>query len=168
MDEGFGDASTAGGPDRHGKGKGKRRQGKMGPPVERGWAEKWRIELKIAGVSTWYRIIYGPHTDPRLHEQRQFSRLVEMLQLRALDETDVLATKAYRLQVKERLYRFNFVRSVPFPLAIIFLTCFTGGIDAVGEGRSTTKAGGDVPVGLRGLSANPSHDSMKLCLLRPQ
>ncbi|KAI0759471.1 acyl-CoA N-acyltransferase [Irpex lacteus] len=88
MDEGFGDASTAGGPDRHGKGKGKRRQGKMGPPVERGWAEKWRIELKIAG--------------------RQFSRLVEMLQLRALDETDVLATKAYRLQVKERLYRFNF------------------------------------------------------------
>lgn len=41
--------------------------------------------------------------------QRQFSRLVEMLQLRALDATDPLGLKAYRLQVKERLYRFNFV-----------------------------------------------------------
>ena len=48
--EGFGDSSVAGGPDRHGKGKGKKRQGKMGPPVERAWAEKWRANLKIAGV----------------------------------------------------------------------------------------------------------------------
>lgn len=32
---------------RRGKGKGK---GKMGPPVEKGWAEKWRVDLKIAGV----------------------------------------------------------------------------------------------------------------------
>ncbi|KAI0093745.1 histone acetyltransferase type B catalytic subunit [Irpex rosettiformis] len=88
MMEGFGESSVAGGADRHRKGKGKKRQGKMGPPVERGWAEKWRVDLKIAG--------------------RQFSRLVEMLQLRSLDETEVLAMKAYRLQVKERLYRFNF------------------------------------------------------------
>ena len=44
--------------------------------------------------------------------QRQFSRLVEMLQFRALDESDALALRAYRLQVKERLYRFNFVSVV--------------------------------------------------------
>ena len=24
--------------------------GKMGPPVNRAWAEKWRVQLKIAGV----------------------------------------------------------------------------------------------------------------------
>ncbi|KAI0684150.1 histone acetyltransferase type B catalytic subunit [Cytidiella melzeri] len=88
VSEGFGDGSNGGGPDRRGKGKEKRRRGKMGPPTEKGWAEKWRTELKIAG--------------------RQFSRLVEMLQLRSLDETDTLAMRAFRLQVKERLYRFNF------------------------------------------------------------
>ena len=26
-------------------------KGKMGPPVDKAWAEKWRTELKIAGVS---------------------------------------------------------------------------------------------------------------------
>lgn len=25
-------------------------KGKIGPPVERGWAERWRARLKIAGV----------------------------------------------------------------------------------------------------------------------
>ncbi|ESK94254.1 histone acetyltransferase type b catalytic subunit [Moniliophthora roreri MCA 2997] len=63
-------------------------KGKMGPPVERGWAEKWRVKLKIAG--------------------RQFSRLVEMLIQMHIDPLDQRAMKAYRLQVKERLYRFNF------------------------------------------------------------
>ncbi|EEB97212.1 hypothetical protein MPER_03516, partial [Moniliophthora perniciosa FA553] len=60
----------------------------MGPPVERGWAEKWRVKLKIAG--------------------RQFSRLAEMLIQMRIDPLDQRAMKAYRLQVKERLYRFNF------------------------------------------------------------
>lgn len=27
-----------------------RSKGKLGPPVEKAWAEKWRVELKIAGV----------------------------------------------------------------------------------------------------------------------
>ena len=51
------------------------------------------------------------------HAQRQFSRLVEMLQLLHTDEADPRAWRAYRLQVKERLYRFNFVSSPvpPFP-----------------------------------------------------
>ncbi|TFK87923.1 histone acetyltransferase type B catalytic subunit [Polyporus arcularius HHB13444] len=62
--------------------------GKMGPPAERSWLEKWRTDLKIAG--------------------RQFHRLVEMLILRNMDITDERAQRAYRLQVKERLYRFNY------------------------------------------------------------
>jgi len=60
----------------------------MGPPVDRAWSEKWRKDLKIAG--------------------RQFLRLVEMLIILHLDPTDVQGAKAFRLQVKERLYRFNF------------------------------------------------------------
>ncbi|PCH38402.1 acyl-CoA N-acyltransferase [Wolfiporia cocos MD-104 SS10] len=64
------------------------RKGQMGPPANRAWVEKWRVELKLAA--------------------RQFHRLVEMLMLRHLDPTDVLGQRAYRLQVKERLYRFNF------------------------------------------------------------
>lgn len=33
-----------------GKGKGKSK-GKLGPPAEKGWVEKWKRDLKIAGVS---------------------------------------------------------------------------------------------------------------------
>ncbi|KAE9398318.1 histone acetyltransferase type B catalytic subunit [Gymnopus androsaceus JB14] len=58
METGLGKDSLTHGGGRVGKGK-----GKMGPPVERAWAESWRLKMKIAG--------------------RQ-------------------------LQVKERLYRFNF------------------------------------------------------------
>lgn len=51
MIEGFGEGveghSVSHG--RQGKGKG-RAKGKMGPPVEKGWMEKWRVQLKIAGV----------------------------------------------------------------------------------------------------------------------
>lgn len=31
-------------------------KGKLGPPAEKGWVEKWRRELKIAGVSVPFRI----------------------------------------------------------------------------------------------------------------
>ena len=34
-----------------GKGKAKEKLGKMGPPVDKAWLEKWRIKLKIAAVS---------------------------------------------------------------------------------------------------------------------
>lgn len=44
--------------------------------------------------------------------QRQFHRLVEMLQLLNLDPLDTKGFKAFRIQVKERLYRFNYV-SIP-------------------------------------------------------
>ncbi|KAF8061629.1 histone acetyltransferase type B catalytic subunit [Lyophyllum atratum] len=61
---------------------------KMGPPSDKVWVETWRSDLKIAG--------------------RQFQRLTEMLILSRLDPSDVRAMRAYRIQVKERLYRFNF------------------------------------------------------------
>lgn len=100
MREGFGDSGVTGS---HGGGRvmkaksrartrvaplGNKGKGKMGPPVDRAWAERWRKDLKIAG--------------------RQFHRLVEMLVLLHLDPVDVRAERAFRLQVKERLYRFNF------------------------------------------------------------
>ncbi|KJA15956.1 hypothetical protein HYPSUDRAFT_47916 [Hypholoma sublateritium FD-334 SS-4] len=63
-------------------------KGQLVPPANKPWIEKWRKDLKIAG--------------------RQFQRLVEMLILLHLDPSDKASMKAYRLQVKERLYRFNF------------------------------------------------------------
>ncbi|EJD06193.1 histone acetyltransferase type B catalytic subunit [Fomitiporia mediterranea MF3/22] len=74
-----------GGPRESGLVRGKAR---LGPPVEKGWAEKWRQDLKIAG--------------------RQFHRLIEMLILKHIDLSDSKAVRAYRLQVKERLYKFNY------------------------------------------------------------
>jgi len=69
--------------------KAKSAAGKLGPPADRVWLERWRKELKIAG--------------------RQFHRLIEMLIQLHLKPADARAIKAYRLQVKERLYRFNYV-----------------------------------------------------------
>ncbi|QRW00645.1 Histone acetyl transferase HAT1 N-terminus [Ceratobasidium sp. AG-Ba] len=62
--------------------------GKLGPPADKQWVEKWRRDLKMAS--------------------RQFHRLIEMLILRRLDPSAKQAQKAFRLQVKERLYRFNY------------------------------------------------------------
>lgn len=41
--------------------------------------------------------------------QRQFDRLLEMLLLKQLDRKDAAKVKAYRLHVKARLFRFNYV-----------------------------------------------------------
>lgn len=43
--------------------------------------------------------------------QRQFDRLLEMLLFRQLDKGNPDKVKAYRLHVKARLYRFNYVSS---------------------------------------------------------
>jgi len=93
MEEGFGKHTVSHGGGRVGgirKGKkiGQAVTGKLCPPTNKAWAENWRRELKIAG--------------------RQFQRLTEMLILHRLDPLDIHAAKAFRLQVKERLYRFNF------------------------------------------------------------
>lgn len=58
-EEGFGNngitGSHGGGKVKKGRARGTagsvRGKGKMGPPYEKAWAEKWRKELKIAGVS---------------------------------------------------------------------------------------------------------------------
>jgi histone acetyltransferase 1 len=41
--------------------------------------------------------------------QRQFDRLLEMLLLKQLDRKDAAKVRAYRLHVKSRLFRFNYV-----------------------------------------------------------
>ncbi|KAG6850420.1 hypothetical protein H0H93_013645 [Arthromyces matolae] len=98
MEEGFGSEAVTHGGGRVGRtGKaGKGLKGKMGPPSDKIWLEKWRCELKIAGVGD------------RLASTRQFQRLVEMLLLLRLNPSDSRAERSYRIQVKERLYRFNF------------------------------------------------------------
>ncbi|TRM59888.1 acyl-CoA N-acyltransferase [Schizophyllum amplum] len=63
-------------------------KGKLGPPADKAWCEKWRVKLKLA--------------------TRQYQRLVEMLIMMHISPADAAATRAFRLQVKERLYRFNF------------------------------------------------------------
>ncbi|KAK2460635.1 hypothetical protein APHAL10511_007105 [Amanita phalloides] len=91
MQQGFGQHALSHGGGRVGRtGKAKKREmiAKLGPPTDKAWAEKWRRELKFAA--------------------RQFQRLVEMLILSRLDSLDTQIAKAYRLQVKERLYRFNY------------------------------------------------------------
>ncbi|KAF9654079.1 histone acetyltransferase type B catalytic subunit [Thelephora ganbajun] len=90
MEEGFGTngSSTGGGVGPIRRTKSSSGAGKMGPPANKAWTEKWRMQLKIAG--------------------RQFHRLVEMLQLLNLDPLDAKGFKAFRIQVKERLYRFNY------------------------------------------------------------
>ena len=67
-------------------------------------------------------IVYLTDASPR-GLQRQFQRLIEMIQLLRLDVSDASAVRAYRLQVKERLYRFNFVRLSAFWWTSIFTHC---------------------------------------------
>lgn len=51
MEEGFGsNGSSTGGVGPIRRTKSSSGAGKMGPPVNRAWAEKWRVQLKIAGV----------------------------------------------------------------------------------------------------------------------
>jgi len=61
MSEGFGDDAVSHGGGRvgrttarkaaKGKARGKATGGKLGPPADRAWLEKWRKDFKIAGVS---------------------------------------------------------------------------------------------------------------------
>jgi hypothetical protein len=112
MREGLGDtAASHGGGKVGGKtGRATKRKGpakgKLGPPAEKGWVEQWRVELKMAKVKP-FEIVGGG--TPKSPEQRQFQRLIEMLIQMHLDPSDLQGKRAYRLQVKERLYRFNFV-----------------------------------------------------------
>lgn len=53
--------------------------------------------------------------------QRQFDRLLEMLLLKQLNKKDAAKVTAYRLQVKARLYRFNYVCLLAITHSIIVL-----------------------------------------------
>jgi histone acetyltransferase 1 len=39
-------------------------KGKMGPPADKAWVEKWRSDLKIAGVNTSLTCLKGPRLIP--------------------------------------------------------------------------------------------------------
>ena len=56
---------------------------------------------------------------------------MEMLILRRLDPNDDASLKAYRLQVKERLYRFNFVSHLSH-FSVVILVCST---EFIGDSR---------------------------------
>ncbi|PWN51996.1 histone acetyltransferase type B [Violaceomyces palustris] len=66
---------------------GAKAEGKLRAPLDVKWSESERLKRKIA--------------------PRQWSRLVEMLQLMDLRPDEADQVKAYRLQVKARLFRFN-------------------------------------------------------------
>lgn len=115
---------------------GKKGKGKLEPPSDKMWMEKWRKDLKIAGVSV-RTMSHTIHNVLMVLLQRQFSRLVEMLILLHLDSTNPLAIKAYRLQVKERLYRFNFVSWVIADIITGPLIPLTGSSCSTGGKRKT-------------------------------
>lgn len=61
-----------------------------------------------------------------------------MLQLLRLDPLDAKAFKTFRIQVKERLYRFNFVsRPCAYTLRPVTSHLCTGTPRAVGEARTS-------------------------------
>jgi histone acetyltransferase 1 len=96
--------------------KAKSAAGKLGPPADRVWLERWRKELKIAGVRFLFLLYHffqysSTCSDFSFSRQRQFHRLIEMLIQLHLNPADARGIKAYRLQVKERLYRFNYVKT---------------------------------------------------------
>lgn len=70
------------------------------------WEEEKRKQNKMASVSS-----NVAREVEALIRQRQFLRLVEMLLLKNLDREDKMALRAWRLQVKARLFRFNYVSS---------------------------------------------------------
>lgn len=86
-----------------------------------------------------------------------------MLILLRLDPTDGRAMRAYRLQVKERLYRFNFV-SVPCFYAFYPHASLVGNIGAAGKARATGQAGRNIPECAGRLHENISITQPLICL----
>jgi histone acetyltransferase 1 len=131
--------------------------GKMGPPIDKAWSESFRTQLKMAGVRPEF--VYSDHCSELF--QRQWQRLMEMLILMHLNPTDVQAAKAYRLQVKERLYRFNFVGlAASFISPLIHIFSLTGNLGPIREGGTTGKTGGDIPKLTRRLFENIGDDQV--------
>lgn len=90
-----------------------------------------------------------------------------MLILKDLDPSDAKAMRAYRLQVKERLYKFNYVSvKITRYRAILRSEC-TGNSCTAGEVRKVAEIGRDIPECQRGLSANSSYGLTYLCIFIP-
>ena len=77
MSEAFGaDAVSHGGgrvgrTPRSGKGRGKKAAGgKLGPPADRAWLERWRKDLKIAGVRVLFVFTRAHHASDGLDERK--------------------------------------------------------------------------------------------------
>ncbi|CAE6404436.1 unnamed protein product [Rhizoctonia solani] len=67
------------------------------------------VELTVEDPSEAFEDLRDRNDMERLLSlERQFHRLIEMLLLRELDSSSKQAQKAFRIQVKERLYRFNY------------------------------------------------------------
>ena len=75
-----------------------------------------RKKHKMAKVGEKFYSISGVGST---YPQRQLDQSLEMLLLQRLDKADSGAVRAYRLHVKSRLYRFNYVR---FPIDTMFKT----------------------------------------------
>jgi hypothetical protein len=86
---------------------------------------------------------------------------MEMLILMHLDSADIQAARAYRLQVKERLYRFNFVGlAASFTSPSIDAFSSTGNLGPIREGGTTGETGGDIPKLTRRLFENIGNDQV--------
>jgi histone acetyltransferase 1 len=99
------------------------------PPVDRDWSESVRKELKLGQVRR--RLCYSPPlslvrpSDLCPCSQRQFTRLMEMALMLKLERGNPSKEKTFRLFIKERLYRFNYVRAASLSLSIpiLFFPC---------------------------------------------
>lgn len=144
----------------HGEGRAAKRRkvvakpgrGGLGPPADKRWVEQWRVDLKMAGVSAHTPSRAGTDSPSR---QRQFQRLMEMLALRSFNSGNEKAARAYRLQVKERIFRFNFVRPLPLLCIARSSDLASGNFGSAGKGGEAGEAGGDLPSRARGLPAYP-------------
>ena len=85
-----------------------------------------------------------------------------MLIMLHLDPADSRAGRAFRLQVKERLYRFNYVRSLPFVSTYFGLPLYflPGNSRSARERRASGEARRDIPERAGRLLADIGYDSL--------
>ena len=80
----------------------------------RGPRAKWEVETRKKHKIAQVRDLVSSNEQDLTSVQRQFDRLLELLLLKQLDRKDEGKVRSYRLQVKSRLYRFNYVSAHVF------------------------------------------------------